>query len=82
MMTHARPHKIGVFDYESLVECLRVNFEQAFTGESFRDPQDAIQRMAAQIMEDRRAMVLSQVAALKFAENVREICTKFLTTVD
>jgi hypothetical protein len=50
-----RVHRIGVFDYESLVECLKSNFERAFPGETMRDPQDAIQRMAAEVMTLRKA---------------------------
>lgn len=49
-----RVHKIGVHDYDSLVECLKVNFEQAFPGESFRDPQDAIQMLSAGVMSGGR----------------------------
>jgi hypothetical protein len=51
----ARPHRIGVWDYESAIECLKSNWEQAFPNEPFRDPQDAIQRMAATIMQSRQA---------------------------
>jgi hypothetical protein len=50
-----RPHRIGIWDYESLVECLKSNFEAAFPGETMRDPQDAIQRLAATVMEMRTA---------------------------
>lgn len=41
---------IGVHDYESLVGCLKDNYERAFPGETMRDPQDAIQRLAATVM--------------------------------
>ena len=51
-----RVHRIGVFDYDSLVECLKSNFERAFPGEPFRDPQDAIQQLAAVVMEGRRVI--------------------------
>ena len=45
-----RVHRIGAFDYDSLVECLKSNFELAFHGYEMRDPQDAIQMLAATVM--------------------------------
>ena len=42
--------RIGVHDFDSLCACLKHNFEQAFPGETMRDPQDAIQRMAAAVI--------------------------------
>ncbi len=46
--------RIGVYDYDSLVACLRSNYELAFPGEWAGDPQDMIQRMAAEIQNWRR----------------------------
>ena len=52
--TLTRPHRIGVWDYDSLVECLKSHFAEAFPGATFRDPQDAIQLLAGTLMECRR----------------------------
>jgi hypothetical protein len=46
--------RIGVHDYDSLVGCLRTNYKMAFPGEWSGDPQDMIQRMAAEIQNWRR----------------------------
>lgn len=64
--TLPRAHRIGVFDYDSLVECLKSNFESTFRGESFRDPQDAIQRMGAEVVNCWGALVRAR-AILKSA---------------
>ena len=49
-----RVHRIGVFDYDSLVECLRTNFSLCFPGTDMRDPQNGIQLLAAFLMEARK----------------------------
>ena len=54
---------IGVYDYNSLVECLGINFAEAFPDETMRDPQDAIQRMAATIMQFKLNMECTQAVA-------------------
>ena len=51
--TIPRVHRTGVFDYDSLVECLKSNFERALPELPFRDPQDAIQQLAAELMHRR-----------------------------
>jgi hypothetical protein len=50
------PHfpPIGVHDYDSLVVCLRSNFQQVFFQHAETDPQDMIQIMAAEILTLRR----------------------------
>ena len=54
-MNGRKPQRIGVYDYDSLVECLRTNFEKvAADPEQIRDPQDMIQLMAAEIQNLRR----------------------------
>lgn len=53
-------HRIGVHDYESLVECLKSNWEQAFPDMPFRDPQDAIQMLAATVMQDKHKHAISR----------------------
>lgn len=52
-----RPHRIGVFDFDSLTECLKSEFERALPGETYRDPQDAIQRLAGTVMNYRATLV-------------------------
>jgi len=47
--------RIGVYDYDSCVSCLRINYKKAFGNDApLTDPQDMIQRMAAEIQELRR----------------------------
>ncbi len=45
--------RIGVHNYDSLVSCLRTNFEKVFDSQ-IRDPQDMIQMMVAEIQTLRR----------------------------
>lgn len=47
--------RIGVFNYQSLLACLNHTHERIF-GEPMRDPQDAIQRMEAEINALRRKL--------------------------
>jgi hypothetical protein len=52
-------HRIGVYDYNSLVNCLRTNFKTAFPDyesplDPVPDPQDIIQLMTAEIQNLRR----------------------------
>ena len=44
-----REHRIGVYDYPSLVSCLRENYKMLFPDGRFTDPQDMIQLMTAAI---------------------------------
>jgi hypothetical protein len=48
--------RIGVYDYNSLVDCLRSNFETALPGWVSNDPQNMIQLMVAEIQELRRQL--------------------------
>jgi hypothetical protein len=48
-------HRIGVYDYNSLVSCLKTNWEKVFD-EPGRDPQDMIQQMVAVIEGLRRQL--------------------------
>jgi hypothetical protein len=48
-------HRIGVYDYASLVSCLRTNYKMVFGSDSaLTDPQDMVQRMTAEIQNLRR----------------------------
>lgn len=48
--------RIGVYDYESCVRCLRTNFKMIFGEDALlTDSQDMIQRLAAEIQNLRRA---------------------------
>ena len=50
-----RLHRIGVYDYASCVSCLRTNYKLVFGEDApLTDPQDMIQRLAAEIQELRR----------------------------
>ncbi len=49
-------YRIGVYDYNSLVACLRSNFQMLFPTDTARDPQDMIQFMAAELQELRRQL--------------------------
>jgi hypothetical protein len=48
-----KTHLIGVYDYQSLVDCLEANYKLVFVDPP-RDPQDMIQKMAAEIQNLRR----------------------------
>ena len=52
-----KPQGIGVYDYASCVSCLRTNYKIVFGEDSpLTDPQDMIQRMAAEIQGLRREL--------------------------
>jgi hypothetical protein len=47
--------KIEVYDYNSLVSCLKANFEILYPFAKFNDPQDMIQNIVAEIQTFRIA---------------------------
>lgn len=50
-----RLERIGVYDYDSCVRCLRENFKLVFGDDSpLTDPQDMIQKLAAEVQNARR----------------------------
>ncbi len=49
--------RIGVYDYDSLVACLRTNYLLVFPGETWVDPQNMIQLMVATIQNFRRQII-------------------------
>jgi hypothetical protein len=62
-----RLERIGVYDYASLVSCLRANCKLVFGDDvALTDPQDMIQRMAAEVFQLRRhhETVIDEIATM------------------
>jgi hypothetical protein len=75
--TIPRPHRIGIWDYQSLVACLRESFDTVFPGEDMCDPQNGIWRLAAEALNLRRKLAEVKTQKSAVIHQIHRLVARF-----